>query len=301
MRPIRGSERTPMPGARDVGEADPRERLEVSVLLRRKNAQALRDRIKKLERGDRSDGGLSRTAFAERHGSDAGDIAEVKTFAARHGLAVVATDPARRTVILGGTVAQFNSVFGVELRRFEHADGVYRGRTGPVHLPDAAGRYRRGGPGPRQPAASPSAFSQPPAAETVIHAAHRPARPAPAAASTAFTPEATWPNSTTSLRAPPARTSVSRSSSWAAGFAQSDLNTYLAVLSESLPGTQRDGRRRPDGARIRFYPPAIFLAATARSRSTSRWSARLRRRENRRLFHAEHRLGLHRRGYDRGS
>ena len=78
MRPIRGSERTPMPGARDVGEADPRERLEVTVLLRRKNAQELRGRIKKLEQGDHSDGVLSRTAFAERHGSDAGDMADVE-------------------------------------------------------------------------------------------------------------------------------------------------------------------------------------------------------------------------------
>jgi kumamolisin len=33
-------------------------------------------------------------------------------------------------------VAQFNRAFGVDLERFEHDGGSYRGRTGPVHLPD---------------------------------------------------------------------------------------------------------------------------------------------------------------------
>ena len=49
--------------------------------------------------------------------------------------------PARRTVVLSGTVAQFNAAFGVDLQRFEHPGGSYRGRTGNVHLPDElAGR-----------------------------------------------------------------------------------------------------------------------------------------------------------------
>jgi len=136
MRPIRGSERTPMPGARDVGAADPGERLEVTVLLRRRNAEELRDRIRKLEQGDRSDGVLSREAFAQRHGSEAGDIAQVERFAAQHGLSVVACDPAQAMVILGGTVADFTKAFGVSLRQFEHPDGSYRGRTGPVLAPE---------------------------------------------------------------------------------------------------------------------------------------------------------------------
>jgi kumamolisin len=136
MRPIRGSERTPMPGARDVGEADPRERLEVTVLLRRKHAEELRDRVRKLERGERSDGVLSRAAFAQRHGSEAADIAQVERFAAQNGLTVVAADPAQRSVILGGAVAQFNKAFGVDLRQFEHPDGSYRGRIGPVQVPE---------------------------------------------------------------------------------------------------------------------------------------------------------------------
>ena len=48
--PIKGSERQPMPGAKSAGRADPGERLEVSVLLRRSNAGALKERVEKLAR-----------------------------------------------------------------------------------------------------------------------------------------------------------------------------------------------------------------------------------------------------------
>ena len=39
-------------------------------------------------------------------------------------------------MVLAGTVEQFNRAFGVDLERFEHDGGSYRGRTGPIHLPD---------------------------------------------------------------------------------------------------------------------------------------------------------------------
>ena len=43
--------------------------------------------------------------------------------------------PARRTLVLAGTVAQFNDAFAVELQHCSHPGGTYRGRTGPVHVP----------------------------------------------------------------------------------------------------------------------------------------------------------------------
>ena len=63
-------------------------------------------------------------------------MAAVKKFAGAHGLAVVQEHAGRRTVVLSGTVAQFNAAFGVDLQRFEHPGGSYRGRVGAVHLPD---------------------------------------------------------------------------------------------------------------------------------------------------------------------
>jgi kumamolisin len=134
--PLKGSEREPLRGARAVGKADPAERLEVSVLVRRSSPDTLRDRVRKLVAGDKSGGHISREDFATQHGASATDINAIKNFADQHGLAIVQADIARRTVVLAGTVAQFNEAFGVELQQFEHEGGSYRGRTGPIHLPD---------------------------------------------------------------------------------------------------------------------------------------------------------------------
>jgi kumamolisin len=136
MKPIKGSERTPMPGATDAGDADPRERLEVTVLLRQRDPDAWARQTAALQ-SKTPPAPISREQYAASLGADPGDIAAVKTFAEGHGLAVVASDAARRTVILSGTVAQFNDAFGVRLRRFEHPGGAYRGRTGAIQLPEA--------------------------------------------------------------------------------------------------------------------------------------------------------------------
>jgi kumamolisin len=133
---LSGSDRAPLNGARSVGKADPAERLEVTMLVRRRGSDALKERVKKLAGGDTSVGHLEREEFAKQFEADASDIAAVKTFAASHGLAVVEEHAARRTVILSGTVAQFNGAFSIDLQRFEHAGGSYRGRTGTLQVPD---------------------------------------------------------------------------------------------------------------------------------------------------------------------
>jgi len=131
-----GSARKPLPGARSLGKADPAERLEVSVLLRYRGSDALKDRVAKLAKGEQPGRHLSREEFARQFGTDPADIAVVRQFANAHGLVVVEEDAARRTVVLSGTVAQFNNAVGVDLETFEHPGGTYRGRTGAVHLPD---------------------------------------------------------------------------------------------------------------------------------------------------------------------
>jgi kumamolisin len=131
-----GSERQPLRGARSVGKADPTERLEVSLVLRRRNGAALAERVKKLATREATDGNLSREEFDQQFGADNADIATVKKFASAHGLAVVQEHTGRRTVVLSGTVAQFNAAFGVDLQRYEYPGGSYRGRVGAVQLPD---------------------------------------------------------------------------------------------------------------------------------------------------------------------
>jgi kumamolisin len=60
----------------------------------------------------------------------------VRRFARSHGLSVVAASAARCTLMLSGTVAQFNSAFAVQLQYFEHARGSFRGRSGPLQVPE---------------------------------------------------------------------------------------------------------------------------------------------------------------------
>jgi kumamolisin len=133
---LKGSERQPLRNARSVGKADPHERLEVTILLRRGNAGELRDRIEKLTSPNPAGGHLSREEFTHKFSADHADIAKVKTFAHAHHLAVVQEHAGRRTVVLSGTVSQFNSAFGVDLQRFEYPGGTYRGRTGSIKVPD---------------------------------------------------------------------------------------------------------------------------------------------------------------------
>ena len=131
--PLQGSERAVAEGSKLIGQCDPAERIEVHVVLRR-HAQAQFDALLgKIEAGDPSVKPLSREAFAKEFGAAAEDIAKVKAFAAQSGLTVERENPAARTVVLSGTIAQFQTAFDVELHHYEHQSiGQYRGRTGPA-------------------------------------------------------------------------------------------------------------------------------------------------------------------------
>jgi kumamolisin len=122
--PLPGSERQQLPGAVRVGPADPDERIEVSLYLRSLSPPAPRPRHT-----------LSRSDFAAKHGARSGDLAAVEAFAYDNGLQVADSDPARRRVVLAGTVAAMSRAFDVELHRYEAAGAAYRGRTGHVRVP----------------------------------------------------------------------------------------------------------------------------------------------------------------------
>jgi kumamolisin len=170
-----------MRGARSVGKADPSERLEVSVVLRHRQSDVLKDRVAKLAKGEQPGRHLSREEFAQQFGADPADITAVRQFANAHGLVVVEEDAARRTVVLSGTVAQFNGAFDVDLETFEHPGGTYRGRTGAVHLPDELHGVVTAVLGlDNRPQAHPHFRVRPPHGNVQWHAE--------AAASTSFTP-----------------------------------------------------------------------------------------------------------------
>lgn len=138
--PVSGSERVPLPGARRVGAADANERLEVTVRVRPRAGDQLKERIRQITEPRSGQAGappyLTREQFAQAHGADSADLDKVAAYAKQHGLVVVETSRPRRSVSLSGTVAAFSAAFGVTLETYEHPHGTYRGRTGPVHVPD---------------------------------------------------------------------------------------------------------------------------------------------------------------------
>lgn len=132
-----GSERQPMRGALPAGDADPEEPCQVSVILRHTDADGLRTAIEAIASDPSRGSHLRREDFRRRFAASADDIAAVRGFAAANGLTVLRAMPEQRTVTLCGTVAACSAAFDVRLQRFEHPHGTYRGRTGPVHVPDS--------------------------------------------------------------------------------------------------------------------------------------------------------------------
>jgi kumamolisin len=110
---------------------DPSERIEVSVIVRPK--QALDDLDARLGQAQPY---LTREEFAATYGADAHDLAKVETFAKEHGLEVVESSEARRTVRLAGRATGVAKAFGVELVQERLADGsTVRGYEGEISLP----------------------------------------------------------------------------------------------------------------------------------------------------------------------
>jgi kumamolisin len=132
---LKGSERTAMRDSHVLAPADAKETLQVSIIIRRRARETLQERVAQLSLGNRDAGVLSREEFAQQHSADPADLAAVHKFAAANDLTVVSEHADRRTVILSGTVAQFNAAFSVQLQTFAHPTGTYRGRTGAIRLP----------------------------------------------------------------------------------------------------------------------------------------------------------------------
>ena len=134
--PLTESNKAPVRGARRLGPAAPDELVDITVLLRRRPSRtraraldACADVLPAMH--------LTREEFASQYGARPDDVAAVEAFAAEHGLVVLETSVAKRTVKLSGTAEQVSKAFAVELTRETTDRGVvYRGRTGTVFVPE---------------------------------------------------------------------------------------------------------------------------------------------------------------------
>jgi len=132
-----GSERSARPGSRVVGAPDPNQQIKISVRVRPRQslqnlaaASELNATLPHLRKY------MSREQFAANYGANPEDLAKVEAFGHQHNLTVIETSQARRTVVLSGTVAALSAAFGVYLANYEHPDGAFRGRTGPIYIPE---------------------------------------------------------------------------------------------------------------------------------------------------------------------
>jgi len=134
--PLLGSERKMVQGARKVGKIDPNEPVRVTVVVRPRpslhggkdiEAMALRPLSERRY--------LRHDEFEAARGAAPDDLAKVRAFAGRYSLRVEQVDASRRSVVLSGTAKQLGEAFGVELARYKHLMGEYRGRVGPIYLP----------------------------------------------------------------------------------------------------------------------------------------------------------------------
>ncbi len=132
---LAGSERQPVRGARLIHASHPDQTIEVSIRLRHKSETKHRELKAALEQPGFQP--MSRAEYENAHGADPADLNQIRKFAQEFGLKVheTGTELARRTVLVSGTVAQFQKAFNVELKEYSHPKGNYRGRVGAISVP----------------------------------------------------------------------------------------------------------------------------------------------------------------------
>src|SRR5215468_5217351 len=80
---------------------------------------------------------MTHEEYRAEFGADPTDLTKVQDFAKAHNLQVSEVNDEQRSVKLTGTAADFSKAFGVELNRYEHPGGSYRGRTGSILIPQS--------------------------------------------------------------------------------------------------------------------------------------------------------------------
>ncbi|MDQ6598935.1 peptidase S53 [Bacillus salipaludis] len=130
---IPGSERKPLPYAVKSTPIHPDEEISATLLIRRPPVTSF------LEKKSTSPltpiQHLSHEQFMATHGADQEDLNKVEKFAANNGLTIKEVNAAAGTVLIAGPASAFNKAFKVQLAIYEHQNFTYRGRTGPVHIP----------------------------------------------------------------------------------------------------------------------------------------------------------------------
>ena len=119
--PLPGSQRETISGVQDIGPVDAGERIEVTLITRRRAELPT-----ELVTGPAT---ISTEELARSYGTDPADVDRVREILAGYGLEVTGTNPGSRRVKVAGTAAQLTQAFGTTLRRVSSPDPAGPGRV----------------------------------------------------------------------------------------------------------------------------------------------------------------------------
>ena len=220
--PLAGSERTAISGVQDLGPVNEQERIEVTVVLRRR-AELPDELVFSPEV-------ISQSELADAYGAEPADVELVRETLSGLGLEITATDEASRRLKVAGTAAALTQVFGTNLRQ---ARSTKPGVSGEVEH-----RYREG------------ALQVPAALDGIVIAVlgldNRPQvraqiRTAAAAAkTTSYTP----PQVAQAYQFPAGTDGTGETIAileFGGGYSTSDLQTYFSGLGLSVPSVTAVG------------------------------------------------------------
>jgi kumamolisin len=128
---LKGSEHRHPPEHTEPSATAPGELITVTLIVRRRAESRLRGLSDYSARPEP----LSRAAFAATHGAEPRDLSAVEAFARAHGLQVLASDSARRSVVVRGTARAIDGAFAVRLHDYLSPAGRYRGHSGAASVP----------------------------------------------------------------------------------------------------------------------------------------------------------------------
>jgi len=131
---LAGSAREPVAGASVARPIDNHEVVHATLVLRRRTQTAAAESF--AYSGPQTAQRSSREDYGMIHGAAPADIAVIEAFAHEYGLTVTQRSPERRSVVLSGTADNMQRAFETRLARYDSPRGSYRGRTGPVMVPE---------------------------------------------------------------------------------------------------------------------------------------------------------------------
>ena len=147
-RRLEGSEIRPDHGRELLGPADAADTLKVTIIVRRRpDGPAVPDHAYYAATPPSQRRRLPEAEFVQKYGAAEDDLAAVTRFAEAQGLEVLDRNAARRSIVVSGTVAQFNEAFRTTLNNYQHQVSrspggtdrrteTFRGYDGFINVPE---------------------------------------------------------------------------------------------------------------------------------------------------------------------